>query len=329
MNENEQQTLRDLQLPTMSLVEKFCETPDEVKVFFAEMMAIYEENPTPENAQRIADKIKSRESRADKQAWLKQELSSVSADAKSQASEKYIKQKNSVPQGMPTSGELLSYLDYVPRAVKDELLNAQAAGRILAHIMAPNQNLKATIIAQDVNGAPKEAKDFLNKPFSTPIQRAEQTADFLASFAYHQAEIEASKRHDASLAPKEDKNVSIEAALQECQKFALQTISATAQKLAATHPNAAQRLNNLADSYGENTSGTVNFALIAQAATYGAKTAAAYYGAKITSPNLPVQKTELSFTPQETEILLETIKKRNFQIQAANLNSLAKDSRSI
>ncbi len=52
MNENEQQTLRDLQLPTMSLVEKFCETPDEVKVFFAEMMAIYEENPTPENIQR-------------------------------------------------------------------------------------------------------------------------------------------------------------------------------------------------------------------------------------------------------------------------------------
>ena len=77
------------------------------------------------------------------------------------------------------------------------------------------------------------------------------------------------------------------------------------------------------------TSGAVNFALIAQAATYGAKTAADYYGAKITSPNLPVQKTELSFTPQETEILLETIKKRNFQIQAANLNSLNKDTRSI
>ncbi len=329
MNEKQQQTLRDLQLPTMSLVEKFCETPDEVKMFFAEMMAIYEENPTPENIQRIADKIKSRESRTDKQNWLKQELSSVSLDAQTRASEKYIKQKNSVPQGMPTSGELLSYLDYVPRAVKDELLNAQAAGRILAHIMAPNQNLKATIIAQDVNGAPKEAKDFLNKPFSTPIQRAEQTADFLASFAYHQAEIEASKHHDASLAPQEETNVSVEAALQEYQKFALQTISATAQKLTATYPNAAEKLNNLANSYGETSSGAVNFALIAQAATYGAKTASAYYGTKITSPNLPAQKTELSFSPQEAEILLNTIKKRNFQIQAANLNSLNKDTRSI
>ena len=35
MSEIMQQTLVDLQLPTMSLVEKFCETPEEVKSFFA------------------------------------------------------------------------------------------------------------------------------------------------------------------------------------------------------------------------------------------------------------------------------------------------------
>ena len=34
MSEITQQTLIDLQLPTMSLVEKFCETPEEVKSFF-------------------------------------------------------------------------------------------------------------------------------------------------------------------------------------------------------------------------------------------------------------------------------------------------------
>lgn len=42
MSEITQQTLIDLQLPTMSLVEKFCETPDEVKSFFAGMTAVYE-----------------------------------------------------------------------------------------------------------------------------------------------------------------------------------------------------------------------------------------------------------------------------------------------
>ena len=70
MTDNKQ-TLNDLNLPTMSLIEKFCNTPEEVKIFFAEMLSVYENNPTPENLQLIAEKIKSRESREEKQAWLK------------------------------------------------------------------------------------------------------------------------------------------------------------------------------------------------------------------------------------------------------------------
>ena len=57
MSEITQQTLVDLQLPTMSLVEKFCETPEEVKSFFAGMTAVYENAPTADNIRRIADKI--------------------------------------------------------------------------------------------------------------------------------------------------------------------------------------------------------------------------------------------------------------------------------
>lgn len=56
MSEITQQTLIDLQLPTMSLVEKFCETPEEVKSFFAGMTAVYENDPTGDNIRRIADK---------------------------------------------------------------------------------------------------------------------------------------------------------------------------------------------------------------------------------------------------------------------------------
>lgn len=93
MSEIMQQTLVDLQLPTMSLVEKFCETPDEVKSFFAGMTAVYENAPTADNIRRIADKIKSRDSREQKQDWLRQELKQVSATARENAVEKYIKQK--------------------------------------------------------------------------------------------------------------------------------------------------------------------------------------------------------------------------------------------
>lgn len=82
MSEITQQTLIDLQLPTMSLVEKFCETPDEVKSFFAGMTAVYENAPTADNIRRIADKIKSRDSREQKQDWLRQELKQVSATAR-------------------------------------------------------------------------------------------------------------------------------------------------------------------------------------------------------------------------------------------------------
>lgn len=126
MSEIMQQTLIDLQLPTMSLVEKFCETPEEVKSFFAGMTAVYENDPTADNIRRIADKIKSRDSREQKQDWLRQELKQVSATARENAVEKYIKQKNAVPAGLPCSGDLLTYLDYVPRQAKDELLEAQA-----------------------------------------------------------------------------------------------------------------------------------------------------------------------------------------------------------
>ena len=92
MTDNKQ-TLNDLNLPTMSLIEKFCNTPEEVKIFFAEMLSVYENNPTPENLQLIAEKIKSRESREEKQAWLKEQTKNIDNKVKTATLEKYIKQK--------------------------------------------------------------------------------------------------------------------------------------------------------------------------------------------------------------------------------------------
>ena len=42
MHEDEQRTFNDLQLPTMSLIEKFCQTPPEVKAYFVGILAAYE-----------------------------------------------------------------------------------------------------------------------------------------------------------------------------------------------------------------------------------------------------------------------------------------------
>ena len=199
MSEITQQTLIDLQLPTMSLVEKFCETPDEVKSFFAGMTAVYENAPTADNIRRIADKIKSRDSREQKQDWLRQELKQVSATARENAVEKYIKQKNAVPAGLPCSGDLLTYLDYVPRQAKDELLEAQAAARILSHLSEGRKDLKGTVIGIGPDGMPKESKEFLNKPFATSIQRTEQIADFLCAYQNNEKQINLSQMHDDRL----------------------------------------------------------------------------------------------------------------------------------
>lgn len=124
------------------------------------MTAVYENAPTADNIRRIADKIKSRDSREQKQDWLRQELKQVSATARENAVEKYIKQKNAVPAGLPCSGDLLTYLDYVPRQAKDELLEAQAAARILSHLSEGRKDLKGTVIGIGPDACRKNPRSF-------------------------------------------------------------------------------------------------------------------------------------------------------------------------
>lgn len=99
-----QQTLTDLTSPTITLIEKFCDTPSEVKVFFGGMLAVYENDPTPQNAEKINNIIKSRMDREEKKTWLKNELSNVSPEVIAAVQEKYIKNKEAVPSGLPPFG---------------------------------------------------------------------------------------------------------------------------------------------------------------------------------------------------------------------------------
>ena len=49
------------------------------------------------------------------------------------------------------------------------------------------------------DGMPKEAKEFLNKPFATSIQRTEQIADFLCAYQNNEKQINLSQMHDDRL----------------------------------------------------------------------------------------------------------------------------------
>lgn len=326
MSEITQQTLVDLQLPTMSLVEKFCETPEEVKSFFAGMTAVYENAPTADNIRRIADKIKSRDSREQKQDWLRQELKQVSATARENAVEKYIKQKNAVPAGLPCSGDLLTYLDYVPRQAKDELLEAQAAARILSHLSEGRKDLKGTVISIGPDGMPKEAKEFLNKPFSTSIQRTEQIADFLCAYQNNEKQINLSQMHDDRLEAlcrgdmPQDSMPEVAKALAECRKYAVQTLKKSAENIAAYYPKAASRINALAADYPETDNAPVNFALIARTAETAAGKSIAYYGTVISGADRPAEPGADSFNAAEAALFKEIIGKRNRQIQNAQVH---------
>ncbi len=330
-----QQTLEDLQLPTMSLVEKFCATPEEVKIFFAGMLSVYENNPTKDNIQRIAEQIKSGASRQEKQAWLAQELEQIDTDTKYRAMEKYIKQKNAVPAGLPTSGQLLSFLDYIPRAVKDELMNAQAAARILSHLEKATSDLKTTIISYDEEGKPKENKEFLDKSFVTGIQRTEQIADFFSAYKKQETAMDICKRHDEALMANAGADIDplpetrTDQALEECKKYALQTLYKTAEKIASYYPEAAERIASLAQSYGPEPEAPAKLALISSEAIKAADICTAYYGTELRFADMPPQKTDKSFNEQEALLFKQTIKKRAMQIQNENLRNLSKEDRSL
>ena len=197
-----------LQKPTMSLIAGFYDIPKDVSDFFADMMAVYEADPTEETAKMIWDQVSSRDKAEDKRKWLAEKVSSVPPAVRAAARKKYLDERVSVPKGVPASGQLLTFLDVVPRAEKDILMDAQAAARIIRAMEKPYRTFKegeevcsavkgqVKYRASDLGGQtelPAGKNDakyykmpdgsfenaFLDKPFATSIQRLAHVADIL------------------------------------------------------------------------------------------------------------------------------------------------------
>ena len=320
MNEQEQQTLNDLQLPTISLVEKFCNTSPEVKAYFAGMLAVYENNPSPDTLNRINEGVKSRTSRDEKKQWLLEELKSIPSSVISEVQNKYIDTKAPAPAGLPRSGELMTFLDYVPREVKDSLMEAQAAARILHHIDNGKSDLKSTLISKDENGEVKEQKEYLNKPFATTIQRVEQLTEFLSSYKVNEEDVLLSKKHEDMLYGMVGKDnapsPAVDKALAECKKLALETLIKSAKVISESYPQAAQKISSLATTYGadENVE-KANINLITQVTREAAEVSTAYYGTEFEASDQGVKHGEHSFNKEEKAVFHNVINKRTNQIQ--------------
>lgn len=316
MNEQEQQTLNDLQLPTISLVEKFCNTSPEVKAYFAGMLAVYENTPTPDTINKINEVVKSRASREEKKQWLIEELKPVPSSVITEVQRKYIDTKAPAPTGLPRSGELMTFLDYVPRDVKDSLMEAQAAARILHHIDNGKSDLKSTLISKDENGEVKEQKEYLNKPFATTIQRVEQLTEFLSSYKVNEEDMLHSKKHEDMLSGKETTPTpAVDIALAECKKLALETLKKSANVISESYPQAAQRISSLATAYGADESAEkTNINLITQVTREAAEISTAYYGTEFVASDQGVKHGEHSFNKEEKEAFNSVINKRTNQI---------------
>lgn len=86
-----------------------------------------------------------------------------------------------------------------PVRLKTNFWKHRPAARILSHLSEGRKDLKGTVIGIGPDGMPKEAKEFLNKPFATSIQRTEQIADFLCAYQNNEKQINLSQMHDDRL----------------------------------------------------------------------------------------------------------------------------------
>ena len=326
MNDSEQQTLNDLQLPTISLIEKFCQTPPEVKDYFMGVLSVYENNPTQDTINKINEVVKAPTSRDAKMQWLKKELKIVPPSVIKTVKHKYIEPKAPIPVGLPRSGELMTFLDYVSKNTKDSLIDAQAAARILSHIDNGKYDIKSTLIYTDSNGEIKEQKEYLNKPFATPIQRVEQLTEFLSSYKVNEENMLFAKKHDDMLYNLIDKDnmtpiPQIDIALEECKKMALTTLTRTAENISVDYPQAAQRISSLANAYGGDKNSLADINLISQTVKNAAKISTLYYGAEFVSADSPISEGIKSFSKEEAELFQTIINKRLNKIQPQLINS--------
>ena len=293
MTPQEEKTFETLQKPTMSLIAEFYDVPKDVSDFFADMMAVYEANPAEENAKAIWDKVSSRDKAADKKAWLAEKVSTVAPAVRAAARKKYLEEKAPVPKGVPMSGQLLTFLDVVPRAEKDILMDAQAAARILKALDNPYRSyglqdredffaVKGGVRYKEAEpyaylGKDKkeyyQAKDgsfenaFLDKPFATPVQRLAHVTDVLIDMQNAWAKSEADQMANWSEPDRQPlyqadvadaylkRGMSEKVVFSKIRNQAVVALTDAAQKMNQVNPLVGEKLLNLAQSYTQTSDG--------------------------------------------------------------------------
>ena len=242
-------TLEKLQQPTMALIGSFYPMSDDVKSFFVDMLSIYEQNPTQETANMLFDKVMGKETPEEKKMWIREKASLVPLPLRQKTAEKYIDHKESVPKGVPTSGNVLVGLNIVSRTDKEALMEAQAAARILNHLAHPESiQLTNELFAKDDAGNLGEARPYLDKPFSTKIQRLEHLSAILVGFDVVQrpyAEIQKKSGDVMGLVCPD-----IGEAKKEMKNAAVATLYQVSKVLSADSKNVAEEIGILAKSHG-------------------------------------------------------------------------------
>lgn len=255
LTKEQQQTFTDLQKPIMSLVDSFYETPAELQEVFADMVSIYEANPTKEVADALSDKVMGKDSAEDKKKWLKDEAAKVPSDIREATRDKYIVGQSAVPKGVPTSGHLLVGLGIVSRGEKDTLLEAQAAARLISHVKVldayePKDNY------QNKDGTFENPN--LDKPFATQMQRLEHLCNVIVNDIYTRCHKERDREIKggmpevllSSATERTKKEVANNEFLKKAYNEALKTLTVCSVHLKEKNPAASEQIGALAQVLG-------------------------------------------------------------------------------
>lgn len=227
-------TLYKLQRPTLALISSLYQIPSDIQNLFIDMMTIYEQNPTIETGKALFDKVMGDETPEAKKEWFYQKAQSIPQEIREKAEKKYILEQQSVPKGLPTSDNLMVGLEVINRSDKNALMNAQAAARIFDNLEHPEQiNLTKELLHKNSNGVVSEARAYLNKPFSTQIQKLEHLSALLAGWHKKQ----------------NTKHPKIELAYRELLKAAILTFYQVADNLSENSASVATEIRDLALSY--------------------------------------------------------------------------------
>lgn len=247
LNEEQKKTFQNLQKPTMSLIASFYESPEEIKNVFADMMAIYEANPTEETAKALSDKVMGRENIKDKKDWIQHAVASISPSIRIEAKKKYIDEQRAVPKGVPTSGMLLGGFDVVSRVEKDTLMEAQAAARLISHINVLDKYQPKTNY-QNEDGSFENS--FLDKPFATRMQRLEHIVNSVVNDIYTAVKEQSNMADDEGVCQETKRLCRENVFFQKANNEAVKTLYDCASKLKDKAPEVSEKLGVLAAFWG-------------------------------------------------------------------------------